>query len=108
MRAPKEKFDGLSTWFVVVARSLVVIAMLLIAPIGNAVSQTIVIKLSTATLNDTQHEWMKRFAIAIEKNSNGRLKAELYPASQLGSIPRQIEGTQLGSIQAWIGPPEFM
>ena len=71
-------------------------------------SQAIVMKLSTATLNDTQHEWMKRFAVAIEKNSNGRIKAEIYPASQLGSIPRQIEGTQLGSIQAWIGPPEFL
>jgi TRAP-type C4-dicarboxylate transport system substrate-binding protein len=75
---------------------------------GEARSQTIVMKLSTATLNDTQHEWMKRFAAAIEKNSNGRIKGEVYPASQLGAIPRQIEGTQLGSIQAWIGPPEFM
>jgi TRAP-type C4-dicarboxylate transport system substrate-binding protein len=26
----------------------------------------------------------------------------------LGSIPRQIEGTQFGSIQGWIGPPEFL
>jgi TRAP-type C4-dicarboxylate transport system substrate-binding protein len=35
-------------------------------------------------------------------------KGEVYPASQLGSIPRQIEGTQFGSIQGWIGPPEFL
>src|SRR5262249_57338896 len=34
-------------------------------------------------------------------------KAELYPASQLGAIPRMIEGTQLGSIQIFISPPEF-
>jgi TRAP-type C4-dicarboxylate transport system substrate-binding protein len=27
------------------------------------------------------------------------MKAEIYPASQLGSSPRQIEGEQLGSIQ---------
>jgi TRAP-type C4-dicarboxylate transport system substrate-binding protein len=59
-------------------------------------------------LNDAQHEWMKRFGAAIEKSSNGRIKAELYPASQLGAIPRQIEGTQQGSIQCWIGPPEFL
>jgi TRAP-type C4-dicarboxylate transport system substrate-binding protein len=51
---------------------------------------------------------MKRFAVAIDKNTNGRIKAELFPASQLGSIPRQIEGTQQGSIHAWIGPPEFL
>ena len=80
------------------------------APGGPAAAQdkTLVMKLSTATLNDAQHEWMKRFAVAIEKNTGGRIKAEVYPASQLGTIPRQIEGTQLGSIQAWVGPPEFL
>ena len=73
-----------------------------------AQDKAVVMKLSTATLNDAQHEWMKRFAVAVEKNTGGRIKAEIYPASQLGTIPRQIEGTQLGSIQAWIGPPEFL
>jgi TRAP-type C4-dicarboxylate transport system substrate-binding protein len=73
-----------------------------------AQDKVMTIKLATATLNDAQHEWLKRFAVAIEKNTNGRIKAEVYPASQLGAIPRMIEGTQLGSIQAWIGPPEFL
>jgi TRAP-type transport system periplasmic protein len=79
------------------------------APAQPAASdnRTYVMKLATATLNDGQHEWMKRFAAAIEKRSGGRIKAELYPASQLGSIPRMIEGTQLGSIQIFISPPEF-
>jgi TRAP-type C4-dicarboxylate transport system substrate-binding protein len=67
-----------------------------------------VMRLSTATVNDMQTEWMKRFAAAVERDSGGRIKAELYPGSQLGSIPRQIEGTQFGSIQGWIGPPEFL
>ena len=71
-------------------------------------AKTYVMKLSTATINDTQHEWLKRFAAAVEKDSGGRVKGEIYPASQLGSIPRQIEGVQFGSIQAWIGPPEFL
>ena len=78
---------------------------------GEAAAQDtkpIVMKLATATLNDAQHEWLKRFAVAIEKNTNGRLKGEVYPASQLGAIPRMIEGTQLGSIQIWVGPPEFL
>ena len=65
-------------------------------------------KLSTATINDTQHEWLKRFAAVVEKDSGGRIKAEIYPASQLGAIPRQIEGVQFGSIQGWMGPPEFL
>jgi len=65
-------------------------------------------KLSTATVNDTQHEWLKRFAAAVEKDSRGRIKGEVYPASQLGAIPRQIEGVQFGAIQGWVGPPEFL
>lgn len=73
-----------------------------------AQSAPIIMKLSTATINDTQHEWMKQFAAAVEKDSGGRIKAQIYPASQLGAIPRQIEGTQFGAIQGWIGPPEFL
>lgn len=68
----------------------------------------IVMKLSTATVHDTQTEWMERFAAAVEKDSGGRIKAEIYPASQLGTIPRQIEGVQFGTIQGWVGPPEFL
>src|SRR5262245_14523539 len=67
-----------------------------------------VMKIGLATINDTQHEWVRRFVAAVEKDSNGRIKGEIYPASQLGPIPRMIEGVQFGSIQAWIGPPEFL
>jgi TRAP-type C4-dicarboxylate transport system substrate-binding protein len=76
--------------------------------ISSAQDKAITVKIATATLNDAQHEWMKHFAAALEKSAGGRVKTELYPASQLGSIPRMIELTQLGSIQAWNGPPEFM
>ncbi len=83
---------------------------LLAAPASPAAAQgsPIIMKLSTATINDTQTEWMKRFAAAVEKDSGGRIKGQLFPASQLGSIPRQIEGTQFGAIQGWVGPPEFL
>ena len=66
-----------------------------------------VMKLGTSTLNDAQHEWMKKFAAIVEKNSNGRIKVEIYPQSQLGPIPRQIEGLQLGTIEGFIGPADF-
>lgn len=82
-----------------------------LAPVSDAYAQagkTYVMKLSTATINDTQHEWLKRFAAIVEKDSGGRIKGEVYPASQLGPIPRQIEGVQFGSVQAWMGPPEFL
>jgi TRAP-type transport system periplasmic protein len=83
-------------------------AMIGLQSSAAAQANPIVMKLSTATLNDTQHEWLKRFAAAVEKDSGGRIKGEVYPASQLGAIPRQIEGTQFGAIQGWVGPPEFL
>src|SRR5262252_9709938 len=100
----------MTAWCSMRAGAFVLAAALLATLPGTAAAQdkSITIKLATATLNDAQHEWMKRFAAAIDKNTNGRIKAEIYPASQLGAIPRMIEGTQLGSIQVWIGPPEFL
>jgi len=84
-------------------------AMLAPAPAAFAqADKTFVMKIGLATINDTQHEWARRFVAAVEKDSKGRIKGEIYPASQLGPIPRMIEGVQFGSIQLWIGPPEFL
>jgi len=66
-----------------------------------------VMKISGPTINDAPHLFMKNYAAAVERNSGGRIKGEVYPASQLGSIPRQIEGAQFGAIQAVNIPPEF-
>ena len=69
--------------------------------------QPIVMKISLAALNEALHQFAKDFAAHIDKESGGRIKTEIYPASQLGSIPRQIEGTQFGAIQCVVTPPEF-
>jgi TRAP-type C4-dicarboxylate transport system substrate-binding protein len=69
--------------------------------------KTYVMKITLPTINDAPHQFAKDFAAAVEKDSGGRIKAEVYPASQLGSIPRQIEGVQFGSIQVADIPPEF-
>jgi TRAP-type C4-dicarboxylate transport system substrate-binding protein len=100
----------MTVWSGVRAGAFVLAIVLLAALPGGAAAQdkSMTIKLATATLNDAQHEWLKRFAATIDKSTSGRIKAEIYPASQLGTIPRMIEGTQLGSIQIWIGPPEFL
>jgi TRAP-type C4-dicarboxylate transport system substrate-binding protein len=73
----------------------------------RAQDKTYVMKISTPTLNDSPHQFAKNFGAAVERDSGGRIKAEVYPASQLGSIPRQIEGTQFGAIQCEVVPPEF-
>ena len=75
---------------------------------ARAQQQTYLMKISTPTIHDIPDKWSANFAAAVEKDSGGRIKGQVYPASQLGSIPRQIEGTQFGSIQMEVVPPEFM
>lgn len=69
--------------------------------------QPAVLKFGTQTQNDVQHDYMKRFKGAVEKASAGKIRVELYPASQLGPFPRQVEGLRLGNIQALTAPFEF-
>ena len=75
--------------------------------IAHAQDKNFVMKITLPTINDPSHLFAKNYAAAIERDSGGRIKTEIYPASQLGSIPRQIEGTQFGAIQCAIIPPEF-
>jgi TRAP-type C4-dicarboxylate transport system substrate-binding protein len=90
-------------------RAACTFALLLALPITTARTQdkTYTMKITLPTINEAQHLLAKNFAAAVEKDSGGRIKGEVYPASQLGSIPRQIEGVQFGAIQAAVIPPEF-
>jgi TRAP-type C4-dicarboxylate transport system substrate-binding protein len=83
------------------------LALALTAGSAQAQDQTFVMKISTPTLNDVPDQFSKILGAALEKDSGGRIKPEYYPASQLGSMPRQIEGTQFGAIQCAVIPPEF-
>jgi TRAP-type C4-dicarboxylate transport system substrate-binding protein len=73
----------------------------------KAQDKTSVMKITLPAVSDPSHLFAKNYAAAIERDSGGRIKTEVYPASQLGAIPRQIEGTQFGAIQCAIIPPEF-
>jgi TRAP-type C4-dicarboxylate transport system substrate-binding protein len=70
--------------------------------------KTYVMKISIATLDDALHQYAKDYAAAVEKDSGGRIKAEVYPESQLGAIQRQAEGVQFGAIQCQVVAPEFL
>src|SRR4029077_18643993 len=84
-----------------------VLALMLTFGAAQAQDKTYVMKITLPTINDAPHQFAKDFAALVEKDPGGRIKAEVYPASQLGSIPRQIEGVQFGAIQAATVPPEF-
>ena len=66
------------------------------------------IKIGYATVNDPQHEMGVAIGKELEKRSNGRLTYSVFPGSQLGIIPRQIEGLQLGTIEFFLTPPGFL
>ncbi len=74
---------------------------------ASAQGKTYTMKITLPTINDPSYIFAKNYAAALEKDSGGRIKPQIFPLSQLGSIPRQIEGTQFGSIQCAILPPEF-
>jgi TRAP-type C4-dicarboxylate transport system substrate-binding protein len=105
MRLAKHGID----LFTVVGIRAFALSLVLTLNTARAVEAKIyVMKLGTATINESQHEWCKRFTAMVEKDSDGRIKGEIYPASQLGAIQREIEGVQFGQIQGYIGPPEFL
>ncbi len=89
------------------ATCVLTLASALTCGVAQAQDKTFVMKMTTPTIHAVLDEYGKVFGAAVEKDSGGRIKAELYPASQLGTIPRQIEGTQFGAIQCAIIPPEF-
>jgi TRAP-type transport system periplasmic protein len=89
------------------AAGALVVSLALTAGAAQAQDKNFVMKITTPTLNAALDIYAKTLAPVIEKDSGGRIKVEVYPASQLGSIPRQIEGVQFGAIQCAVIPPEF-
>jgi TRAP-type transport system periplasmic protein len=90
-----------------IAAGAVALSSLLTLGTASAQDKTYTMKFTLPTLNDPSYVFTKNYAAALEKDSGGRIKTEIYPASQLGAIPRQIEGTQFGAIQCAVIPPEF-
>jgi len=70
-------------------------------------AKTYTMKTGFATINDSQHKsalWMKK---ELARTTGGQIDVKIFPLSQLGKIPRQIEGIQLGTQEAFITPPGF-
>jgi TRAP-type C4-dicarboxylate transport system substrate-binding protein len=94
------------------AGKLLVVGLLAMMPAASLVATPaqaadFVMKVGTATINETQHQFIKFYKEEVENASGGRIEVQIYPASQLGPIPREIEGVQLGNIQGYVGPVDF-
>jgi TRAP-type transport system periplasmic protein len=75
---------------------------------SGAQAQQFTMRLSSPTVNDAPHEWMKQFKAGVEQRTGGKIKVELYPASQLGQIPSTVDGVALGTIEFAIPAVGFL
>lgn len=64
-------------------------------------------KIGFATARDQNQQWAEWYKEAVEAGSKGRIEVKIFPASQLGPIPREIEGVQLGTIECVLFPTDF-
>jgi len=92
------------------SRTLAAIAFASVAvfPVhAQAPAPQFTMKVGMATMNDIQHFWGTSFKEAIEARSKGRIEVKVFPRGQLGTIASQIEGLQLGTIEAFVTPTDF-
>ncbi|MFC3226785.1 TRAP transporter substrate-binding protein [Marinibaculum pumilum] len=91
----------------IVIRALLA-AVVLAAALPAASGAAAPMKLASATINDVQHQWQKLFAAELTARVGDRLDPQIFPSSQLGSIPRMAEGVLLGTIEAFTTPTAFV
>lgn len=72
-----------------------------------AQAQQFTMKISSPTANDVIFEWMKTMKAGVEGRSGGKVKVEMYPANQLGQLPRAVEGVALGTIEVTVAAVGF-
>ena len=68
-------------------------------PITPARAQAYTMKLTTTASNDLDSKWLELLKQGVEANSGGKVKAQVYPASQLGSGPTTVEGVAMGTVE---------
>ena len=82
-------------------------AFLIIGIQSMALASDYTMKIGFATMNDIQHQWGTWMKESIETGSKGRISVNLFPRNQLGTIASQIEGLQLGTVEAFTAPADF-
>ena len=80
-------------------------AAVLAATAANA--KTYDMKCGFVTVNDSQHRSVEIFKEKVAEKTGGAVDVRIFPLAQLGTIPRQVEGIQLGTQECFISPPGF-
>jgi TRAP-type transport system periplasmic protein len=87
-------------------KTLIAAAALALAA-SPATAADFTMKIGFATMNDVQHQWANWYKEALEARSKGRIEVRIFPRGQLGSVASQIEGLQLGTVEAFTTPTDF-
>ena len=93
--------------FYKMAGAILILASVAVLPARQSNAE-VVMRLASATINDVQHEWQKVFAKELADRVGDQVKVEIFPASQLGTIPRMVEGVLFGTIESFITPTAFL
>jgi TRAP-type C4-dicarboxylate transport system substrate-binding protein len=92
----------------VVGATIISIAMVSAVAISPASAQKITVKVGHPLAPSTAlQKWAEILKDRVEKRAPGKFDFKIFPASQLGAIPRMIEGAQLGTIEMIEIPPAF-
>jgi TRAP-type C4-dicarboxylate transport system substrate-binding protein len=69
---------------------------------AGARAEDFVMKLTTTASNDLDTKWLELLKAGVEAAGTGKIKANIYPASQLGSAETTIEGVTMGTVEVAI------
>lgn len=85
-----------------------VIAALAVVPTTASAQKTWDMKIGYPTTADPQHDHALRYVKVLKERTGGRVVGRVFPTSQLGKVPRQVEGIQLGTQEVFMAPPGFL
>lgn len=85
----------------------VALTLLLTAHVHDARAADYTLKFGLVTRGDMQNVYGDKLKEVLEAKTNGKIEVKVFPASQLGTPQAQIEGMQLGTIEAFMVPADF-
>ena len=88
-----------------IPKILSTIAGLAVAGHAGAATAQMEMKIGYGTINDPQHAIAQEIQKRIGGNKDMGIKVSIFPAGQIGKIPRMIEGIQFGTLETLITPP---
>ncbi|MSQ18528.1 MAG: TRAP transporter substrate-binding protein [Betaproteobacteria bacterium] len=87
-------------------RSILSVGALALAA-SQSIAADFTMKIGFGTMNDIQHQWANWYKESLEARTGKRIEVHIFPRSQLGTIASQIEGMQLGTVEALTSPTDF-